>query len=217
MKRLICISAIAIVSLFHLDISAQKKVSQDEVSRLYTNALAAMETRSYRQRSTVETFDDRDRPAVFKSVATTIRMHPNARHTIVQTEDASGVRLKENISIGNKSYSKEGDKEWREDPGESGSSGDRFTALPQTGRPTVETVVEYKGKTDDMSADLYIVTKKEKRGSVSLVFVKKYWFDKDRLLVKEVSESYYTNAKSLLRTSTTYEYDPNITIEAPIP
>lgn len=218
MNRFRIFAFIGLLAVICKDTSAQKNVTEDEVSKLYGKARSAMETMPYRQISIVESFDDRNRPAVFKSITTTIRMNPDAIHTKVQTEDASGVRLKETIIIGNKSFSKEGGKEWKENLREGGSGGgSTFTAIGDKEKLRTDIVAEYRGKADDLDVDLYIVTKKEERVGGALVFVNKYWFTQDFLLVKEESESYYTYAKSLLRTITTYEYDPNIKVEAPIP
>lgn len=214
MNRYRHIIIIAIAAICSVNAFAQKKFTEEDFSKLFQKALAAMEDKSYRQVSTVETFDDRNRPPRFKSTTTTTYMPPDAKHMISQVEDAGGVRKSETIYIGNKIYSRENDKEWKEEPS-GGGSGNKFTVLGKADRPKIKRIVEYKGKEGDPSADLYIVTEKEK-GYREAIYVKKYWFNDAQQLVREESESYYTNSNSLLRTSTTYEYDPDIKIKAPI-
>jgi hypothetical protein len=48
------------------------------------------------------------------------------------------------------------------------------------------------------------------------MYVSRYWFNKDGMILKAERESTSTNSKSLYRRTSIYEYDPTIKIEPPI-
>ncbi len=190
---------------------AQQKASYDDFSRLHRNALSEMPKRAYRSVSTVETFNAKDQPAIFKSITTTISAPPDSEHVITQIEDQSGVHRTERIKIGAKYYYKKDDDAWKEKSGEDGNSANRFSISGMPDESQRKISVEHKDKADDLDAELYIITTQDD----GVIYIQKYWFNSNNLLVREESESFRKNSESLLRTTTTYEYDPNIKIEAP--
>jgi hypothetical protein len=200
-----------LIAVGSLSALAQKKTNYEDFSRLHLNALAEMSKRAYRAVSEVDTFSDKDQPAIFKSITTTISAPPDSEHVITRIEDASGVHRTENIRVGEKSFYRENDDGWKEKSDKDGNSVNRFRVLGRVDESQRKISVEHKDKADDLDAELYIITTQED----GITYIQKYWFNSDKLLVRQESESFRNNSKSLLRTTTTYEYDPNIKVEAP--
>ena len=225
MNRITYTFVITLIVLFSGNAFAQKNITEEDLRILLRNAYAEIGKRANRQESTVEQFNDRNRPETFRSFTKTIFVPPDAKHIIDRVEDKDGIREEQTISIGNKIYIKKHGEAWEVKQAEKREegSGNRFTISGVKESPRAGTTIEFidDAKLGDLSVKIFILIVKYKHSSDRGEFVStlesKYWFNEDNLLLRSETVSYRNLSNALLRTTTTYEYDPDIKIKAPTP
>jgi len=81
---------------------------------------------------------------------------------------------------------------------------------------------EYVGanKVNGIEADLYQKVRSivfaGQRGRIERRITKKYWFNKQGQLLKQIDDDEFVNSNRIRRIVVEYEYDPTIKIERPI-
>lgn len=149
---------------------------------------------------------------------------PDRRHSTFIRTNSSGVEVKtETITIGESEWVRTNDGPWRELTGEGrGSGSGRGSGTSAT---LVERLVEYKvisgervgGETADLYRHTLTLKFTSETGDFQSISTRNNWFGADGRLLRSENITADGEGKISYRTSTTYEYDPNIRIEAPIP
>jgi hypothetical protein len=149
---------------------------------------------------------------------------PDGFYSITEITTAEGVKRSENITIGNRRFSKTDNEPWKELPqtegiGGGAGRGNVLTADPINSQQSVK--YKYKGKMtiNGQNTDWYETktTIKFKVGNTEItsVVTDRFWLNQEGLFLK--TESLSENKGRIISHSIReYEYDPKIKIEAPI-
>lgn len=174
---------------------------------------------SYRLTRLSEYFENRDKPG--KVTETLLRevLQPDKWRTVEEKEfDGKHTRI-ERLWDGKTLYEKENDGEWRKFRGGTGVSG-RIESGQVTNR------YRHLGKVDldGTLADLYevetlrIANKFSATDMVVVRYVRKTrcWYSTEGRLLKKIEENMIEGREAMNRETTFIDYDPKISIEAPI-
>jgi hypothetical protein len=199
-----------------IPIFAQDRIiDKKEYDSIYQKSQPFLENRAYRSTSISEQYNRGGSPETRTSVYEFVP--PDRYHSVYSWTDSKGLRKSESITIGDQMWNRMDDGLWKVAESGSGSgSGSGF------GGQLIERVIEYKVtsgvKVDSKTADLYQFTVTNKFASGNGAFqtgsTERRWFNKKGMILK--SENISTrDGSSINGTTTTYEYDPKIKIEAP--
>lgn len=208
-----------------LNVSAQENTfDEQQLQMLAKSARQKLEGKTYRSTViNVEYENGNSFPA--RSGKTIVEIiPPDRRHFLSETQTAEGVKRYEYIRVGDKEFAKNDNGEWKElggygtGIGTGGGSGFGYGSDVKIER-TVERKLK-KGETvNNQSADLYETVDTTKyiypTATYANVSKESYWFDASGRFVKTANEDENGMAKTTSRTTTEYEYDANIKIEAP--
>jgi hypothetical protein len=183
-------------------------------------ALRIIATTVHRETMKTEEFLDKRRPPRLEYGFTKEFEPPNRFHVIFQSNLGGKVQTSEVMLIGSKGYSRVKGEAWRRDPEASVESGSPIP--PDEGNSSIPDVsVDYKPqvKIGSRKADLYVVKKQYRHGSGGTAnvnsYTHRYWFDDQDRLLKTEFESSSTRSPSFVIRTSIYEYDFDISIEAP--
>lgn len=204
--------------------SQEAKLTEKEVRVLRDDANKALGRLAHREKMTTVTYDAKLKVTQTYSFFKEF-LPPDRSHFIFDSKTPAGILRSESIIIGKKGYSKVGNEPWKRDSVAVRESGldtladwdlDSYGVSRQT-VTVVRRTDELPGK---LITNLYEITTSQKfnKGirSNENIYVSRYWFDQEGRMVKAERESTSTNSKSAGRRTSIYEYDPNISIQAPI-
>jgi hypothetical protein len=196
-----------------------------EIDALFEKAEALMRTFSYRGVTVWHSYETSDLAPSYES--TTIRefVPPNKTRIVSRTQSASDSET-EMIYIGGDQYIKSQKGIWKHG-GPDPPKGFVVSSLPTSWLFSVD---KRRSKTvtnarhianeilDGSPSDFYEISEtKYLDGEIEETSVSRTWFSIKGTLLKTVFEKYSSDGKLERRITTSYEYDPNIRIEAPIP
>ena len=195
----------------------ERTIDEKEFESMYRNSLQFLKDRSYR--STLVS-------ARGSSKYTSINefVLPDRRRSIFITTNSSGTEVKtETIRIGDSVWTRTNDGPWKDISGQGGGYGSGSGS--GTSAKLVERLIEYKvisgesvgGEVADHYRHTTTLKFTGERGDFQSIWTRSNWFSADGRLLKSENTTVDGDSKVSYGSSTTYEYDPNIRIEAPIP
>jgi hypothetical protein len=203
--------------------SGQKNdISEFAFASMLERASEALEKSSYREMRKLERFGDRSRAGTIteSSLKEVLRLEPPRWRTVEERLVDGKKDREERLWDGKALYTRKNDGPWQKFAG-----GTSVSRAIESGTET--TRYRYMGRVDldGKPADLYesdrvrIANKFTQNDLVVVRFVRyqKLWYSLDGRLVKSVQEDAIEGVEGLSRETVTIEYDPKITIEAPIP
>lgn len=208
-----------IVMLCGSAVAQKNDISEAEYRKAEAKAEDLIKTSNYRMERKGEFFPVRGEPGRLSESDIKEVILPNKWRTVeIRNYDGKTTRS-ERLWDGNALYIRENDGKWEKFSG-GGSGGGRI----ESGRVT--TRYRYLGKVDlqGRPTDLYeleslrIANKASMNDVVVVRYVRKIrsWYAEDGRLIQKIEESTIEGREELSRETTTFEYDPNINIEAPI-
>ena len=220
--KLHCVPTILLV-LAGSAYAQQRAVTETEVESLLNKALEKRKLVPYRITKLEVIHQTGLR---IKSV--TEHMPPRRARSVVERRDQTGKTRKERIWTDELRYEKVGSGPWsvfeRARPGAEAKVSDESGTVT-TGTLTdekIEQKFEYLGR-DDLDGKPTDVYKKVRKvttelpiGRITVIETTRYWLSDQGMLLKEVSEGSAGNRQRAYTTTTDFEYDPTIKIEAPI-
>lgn len=227
MNKIRCIKfSVFLICLLSLNVFGQRKeISKEEYSLANKKAGEKMKTVSYRFVSKNEHYFGDE----LKSVETNTNefVPPDKRHNIFDAKIFDGKKsiLTESISIGNEIYRRENGGEWTK------RTKTEANQSPNNPIRTVENNSKFylteNVPLNNQTTNLYEVAVEEKVSAptgkanetreTNFYSKEKRWISRDGLLLKlEIESESQQMRKALTRRVWTYEYDPNIKIEAPV-
>jgi hypothetical protein len=217
---IIILSGLIICSI--LSAFAQEKViTEQELTALKETAYEKLKDKTYRVTMTSEGYGKVNDLSSKYSISEVNEYVSSDRHHIREMKNQQGTTHEESISIGQKKYVKENNKNWRLlPPSESGNKNFGTVGGPLNHEKTV--VCKYLGEKNikNQKADLYEIKTTRKYNNPNLRLttedVERLWFNKDGMFLMRESKSRLNDEKVFTKTIWEYEYDPNIKIEAPI-
>lgn len=224
MKKLNRIAFVVALSLCALlKVSAQEATfDENTLNALKKDSAAWLEGKKIRIVSVDERLENEGKTSVVRSKSTSEFLPPDRYHYIFETTTAAGTERTEYIDIGKESFVRRGDGDWEifvpsGKGGMGNGTGDGFE------RPQIETkVVRTLSKNvnvNDQTANLYQTVTTVKYTFTTRthtnVFIESYWFDNSGRMLKSFEETQYGDTKKSTRSTTEYDYDPNLKIEAP--
>jgi hypothetical protein len=210
MKHNFKITALLIIVLcvFQNAFGQSNADASGELQDLQLKAQKLRAVKSYRTKTTIETFDAKGTTLKYKNESVSETLPPDRRRYTSTAVIDGKTRKTEMISIGEKNYLRIDGGAWKLDDSEpryglaaayrSGVKIIEETTL--NGQPVK--VFEEKGGTSSDEGDKS--------------YTKKYWLTAEGELLKTESEEVFDKTNEIRRSVTVYEYDPNIKIEAPI-
>ena len=220
------LSGLALVAAFVFgafhQISAQEMTFKaEDLAVLTKNASEKLEGRAYRS-NTVNVFY-KNGSAASTSTTKSIRefIPPDRVHYVFEAKDAKSTTRYELIRIGEKTYTRANDEEWKEGGSGSGMGsgiGDGDTAVKierSEKRILKKGVLLNKQKVDFYETEVtvkYIYPNQ----TYTTVYSDSYWFNAGGMYVKTESVYLDNSSKNTSRNTTEYEYNPKIKIAAPI-
>lgn len=198
---------------FAMEISAQRRAaSSGEFYDAQNKSYQSMRDRSYRTETKDEAFSEGSLVKMITRI--TEKLLPNRSRSYYRVNEGGKVIESESILIDNFLYARENSGPWtKTDLSKSGSGGGSGSATSATScrQLTVEAVV-FEGRPSLLFNELLIL------GSNTLTFSERQkWFADDGLILKEeILEGSLSPRTETRRFVVTYEYDPEIKIEAPI-
>lgn len=218
MLRLILPFLVAI--LFVSVLSGQKnEIPESEFLVKETFANEAITKSNRRSVRTLEYFEDRSKPGHLSERYTEEVLLPNKWRRIEEKDYAGKKSREERIWDGDALYGRLDDGEWKRYLG-GGGTGARI----ESGRVTKTYRYLGASEMDGKKVETYQVqsVRVANKYTAADFFVVKYvrdsrfWFDTEGRLLKKVEETMIEGHPEMSRETTTVEYDPKITIEAPI-
>ena len=216
-KALFCI--VAILTFVDFGNAQKNEIPESEFLAKQAFAAKSLESRNYRLSRVLEYFEHRDKtPRVAERHLKEVHL-PNKWRTLDLSDYNEVKNRVERIWDGKYLYVKNGNGEWgRFDGGnttggriESGRITNTYRKLGKTelnGVPAEQYSVQNLRVANKFSAtDMVVVT---------YVRNTNYWFSIDGVLLKKIEETMIEGRQEMSRESTEIEYDPKITIEAPI-
>lgn len=201
----------------------EQVLKETDYVAIKNKAFVVFESTSYRQIRTVEAREDSGSPWKPYSIATEEYIRPDRMHTWLMMLILGHHDTTEVIIIGNHLYSKASqDQPWRVQ----GTSPLPRLIYPKKDLNPPGSVVEYKqlsteifsGRRTTVVQKTSYSQKKVNGANVDASITEKYWFsEKGRILKMEwLTLNMPERPFKFFRTTTFFEYDPNIKIDAPI-
>ena len=224
-KNSFAAAVLLMLFLFALaNVSAQENTFTDEdLKNLTNNAIEKLKGKSHRQKKFYEIYEEGKPKPILTQRNLREFIPPDRIYFSSERENAEGRKRFEAIYIGEKEYIRVDNGEWQElVRGGEGNGVGNGTSIGDDVR--IETTVERKLKKGEM-VNKRIADRYEKIITTKVIFPDKTytsverevnWFDANGLLVKYYQEVQDDKLKRTYRTTTDYEYDANIRIEAPV-
>jgi len=222
--RIICL-ALFLVSAAGLaaDAFGQTSFEDETLIQLKNSSEQTMEGKKMRIVTVEERFENEGKTSVSFSKSMNEILPPDRNRFVYEEMTASGIERTEYINIGENSFVRRNDGEWKISVpsgmiiGSGTGSGNGI--IPKVEVAIVKTLT--KGETvNNQSADLYKTIESRKYIYPDTTYInvstESFWFDRRGMLVKSSREFQDGERKSLSRTTEEYEYNPNFKIEAPI-
>lgn len=218
--NIIILSGFVLCSLLN-GFAQEKVVTEEELTALKNNAYGKLKDKIYRVTMISKSYKNASdlSPNYFINEVSEY-VPPDRVRRLRETKNEQGASRTEAILIGQKTYVKLKNEDWKELPPLEDKSFGGIKADVSDRQKTVE--VKYKGQTTikNQSADLYEIRVTRKYDSPTFrsitVDIERYWLNKDGMFLKRESESKRDSEKAILHIIWEYEYDPSIKIEAPI-
>ncbi len=220
------VTRIYLITLFFLLLgvgvarSQERSISEAEYNAANAKAYAVLQNAKFRETRKVDTRDSADLP--WKPYSFTVDEHikPDRSRTQITILDRGQTEPQTDlIRIGETVYIKRPDGNWVEDRYRVAEAGTNNPYAPRT-------INEYKhlGYDSNVSSEATLFQKISRsegvieNKTVKSVSVERLWVDKNGGILKRENESSSEAIKSLrfMRSTSIYEFDPNIKIEAPI-
>ena len=212
--------------------SQEKTIAESDFQRILGNSFQRFSGKTYRQiniqQSSVEFLPSTNMPAnILRSIApkntlvksvTEYQPHVGYYASFEFNSETSTVR-REMIVIADKTYLREGNSKWAE-------ALPKFVSEPECKTKVIENQIEYKflgtEKLDNQKTDVYSKTERSKvinlTNNMESFFIQtiKYWIGEGSLIKFEINRE-ISNGKTVdtYKSTSVYELDPNIRIEAP--
>lgn len=225
MKKPTAIAFVIALSFFALlDVSAQEATFNDEtLYALIRNSKPLMEGKRMRFVTIKEEFEDEGKTFVSSTKSTNEILPPDRSRLVYETKTPRGAERVEHISIGERRFVRRNGGEWEiltPSGGGMGSGiGNGSGDIPQTETTTVRTLTK-NVIVNDQKTDWYKSVVSVKfifpTRTYTNIYTESYWFDADGRMIRSASESKYGDTKTVSRQTESYEYNPNLKIEAPI-
>lgn len=207
-----------------LNVAAQESTFEDEdFYKVKGQASEMLDGKILRITTVEESFENGNKtPVKFEKYINEI-IPPDRSHFVVEKKTAKGIERTEYIDIGKERFIKENGGEWKKfEP--TGSGVGSGSGSGSGVEPKIETSVKNilkKGETvNKQTVDLYQIVTNRKyiypTKTYTDVQTESYWFDRSGRFVKTLEEYNDGETKTVSRKTETYEYDPNIKIEAPV-
>jgi hypothetical protein len=168
---------------------------------------------------TLEYFEDRSKPGHLSERYTEEVLFPNRWRRIEEKDYAGKKTREERIWDGTALYVRSDDGEWRRYSG-GANSGARIESgrITKTYRYLGLSDVDGKQAATYQVQSVRVANKFSANDMVVLKYVRdsRYWFDSGGRLLKKVEETMIEGQPAMSRETTFVEYDPKISIEAPI-
>lgn len=215
---------IAIVAILATSCSVQeKKLSWEEIITLRDKAVEMLKQVPYRVTSNFQEFENRNQPATASTVQVVEIIQPDRQHILSEKRNDLPVKDSERILIGEDAHVKTPDGSWKQDnskayPRIGGTGVSGFSDYPVNGA----VILDYLPKQiiNSTSADCYQVVRRTKasgvQGENEGILEETFCFNREGAFVKTEIEMSGGISQPLYRTTTDFEYDPTIKIEAPI-
>jgi hypothetical protein len=208
MKQISRLCALLIVVFSTASILFAQQTSDDakDFDAIYRKSFELKREKSFRLKTTSETFDTNGTTLKSKYVSTYEVVPPDRSYFSATYEGDSTKKKSESITISGKRFVRIDGGKWEID----NSKGQYGTAAE--GRSSIKLIE--KTTFNNQTANVYEVKGGRYNSSDGdSKFTAKYWFSEEGLLLKEESEETFNNR--IVRRISIYEYDANIKIEAP--
>jgi hypothetical protein len=218
LKTLLCLIVIAVVSL--QSVSAQEKeVETSDITKMEMSARNLLRSVSYRSIQTSETFPERGKEALHKSVRTVEQESPDRTREIREIAGTQGMRRTEIVRIGDRKYTRSGDGPWQtaSTVGEYGKWGDPTDVSKRRFENSARLVETVKNERNGEVSVYETVTKiiREQNGNEETsIATSRYWFTKDGKLLRKDMKFEKAGETRVSTDSTVYEFE-DIKIEEP--
>lgn len=216
MNNILCI--VLVFAALLLTASAQERtIDKTEFDTIQRNSFRGLGGKPHRVINTNEFFSE-SRPDEKNLIKSITEFLPGRYHSIFESKTIK----KEKIKIGDKTYTRDGDGDWRE-----GAAPEPIKPPTENKLVVAESEIEYKflgtERINNQNVNVYGKTERRKtinptnNRETSSVATTKYWFGDASWFWKSETVTEFLNEKSknIGRSTTVYEIDPNIKIEAP--
>lgn len=192
-----------------------RTLNKEEYNKITQKAFGDLQGKPYRGIFTSEFFDDRNSSPTETTKSISEFVPPDRYHWTIESKNLK----RETIIIGSKKYYRLNNGEWtdKEEMLTQLSSGNS-SGIPRDSSEVYKVFEDVKlnGKKINLYEKITKLTNfsTENKGTTK-IWTSKIWISKDGIILKLQDEYETIGKKSLQRSITVYEYDPNIKIEAP--
>jgi hypothetical protein len=213
MKRLYAIGFL-IFGLLSADValSQSKPIEKTQYNEKVVKSINDLRGKTYRSTTIEEKFiEDNTKP--IKSMTTVYEILPPDRNRwILVTETGK----KEVITIGQKRYVRVNSGKWQDGESSRLSSGKRGVAAVESETYRLNENEKLNGEEVLLYEEIINSKSSSDGGENREIYTNKFWINKNGLLLKTQTDIEEISKEFITRTTTVYEYNPNIKIEAPI-
>jgi hypothetical protein len=217
---------VVLTTVLTLSVHGQRRtVTEAEIDNLLKSATAARQSLAYRLKLSTFSARPSDTEVTRNSVSLTEIVPPDRLHTILEYRPSSSSDLvrNESIRIGDRSFIRQRSGEWTVGTTSSSGQGGGYGTGVGTSTPIFVVECHYvgsetiNGKLVDVYQKVRTTTFERPDGNMVDIMTKRYWFDRQGLLVKEVHDNHQPAPRTtpFYRLVWEYEYDPTIRIEPP--
>lgn len=222
LSNAVLFSGLLIASVFNGNAQQSDTFEEKTLDALKKTAYQKMESKIYRV-TVNETIGRKDNPTSVKD-AKYIRevIPPDRSHYISMEKTSDGVKRYEYIRIGEKSFSRTDDGEWKDITGSgsgqgSGNGSGDSVKFERSVERKLKRGVSVKNQTTDLYETVITTKFLYPASPVTNIGKYSYWFDANGMLVKtEDAFSTDDTTQKIVNRVSEYEYDARIKIEAPV-
>lgn len=216
----LAVLSLSLVTIFSLEAAAQKNdISASKFLAVEQTAQTILETSSYRMTRVNEYFEDRDRPGTVVETLLKEVLQPDKWRTVEERSVNGRMLREERLWNGKALFVRTGDGVWEKYSGGS-SSGGRL----ESGHVTTRYRYLGKGELSGAQVDIYeseTLRIANKFSMTDLEVVRygrktKIWYGVDGRLLRKIEENTSEGREEITRETISIEYEPKISIEAPI-
>ena len=228
MKSILCIG---LVLFGFIGVFAQEKtIERADFDAVYQNSTNKWKGKSYRMVITTQSGTEGKPHTDYSSKSIIENASNTTSRVIYENSFQSKTKKSEKIRIGDKTYLREGNEEWKEVTLEVESQPQPGNKIPNTDNQVnnqVDSQIEYKflgsEKLDNQITNVYAKIERQKvinstnNKETHSVATTKYWFGEDGIILKLDMEMDSQTGETIFHTRLTqvWELDPSIKIEAP--